>query len=233
MPLDYAHEIVNVNNEDYCLGCLEDQPNQLAHIGGCLSESDEESEFREHYVNKYEVREHYVNKYEHGLSAELIDILENKHFVAAYIPIYFTDTKYPTSFIDYLIKNAKEDYDLNINCGDWVFTPYHVPHDIAREASQTFSWDHIYKMPIKYANRMNHIKGTSIRYGLPVGEEFVDPVKKQYYGHPALYDLSSKKTFDWSQSKKKCMKKLYEYNQLRLQHLEKSGLKFKSYKLRS
>ena len=162
-----------------------------------------------------------------------MNILENKHFVAMYIPIYFTnnsDYNY-TSFIDYMITTAKTQYDLNIEGGDWVFTPYHVPHDIARAGAEAFNWDHIYKMPLEYANRMKYVKGTNIRYGLPVGEEFVEPIKKQYYGHPALFNLKANKTFDWSQSKKKGMKKLYEYNQLRLKNIERCGFKAMSYKL--
>lgn len=206
-----------MEDNDYydCYGCKEGLENQLSHIGygGCL----------------YEYESNMVTDVK-SLNNFMEDILKNNHFIATQIPIYFSDTNYPTSFIDYLISTAKE-YDLNINCGDWVFTPYHVPHDIAREGAEYFSWDHIYKVPDKYVKKLNQLKGTSIRYGLPVGEEFVQPIRKQYYGHPALFDLKSNKPFQWSQSKKRGMKKLYEYNQLRILNIEKSGLNFKSYKL--
>jgi len=223
MPVSYAHEIINVEKKDFCYGCFVGLENQMGHIGGCIpdDESDLTSPEPSPELNLLD------DNHSVDLLPNLIDILDNNHFVAMVIPTYFTNTSYSNRFIE----DAKNKYDLNIKEGDWVFTPYHVPHDIARDGAEVFNWDHMYKMPLKYAKKMEYTNGTNIRYGLPVGEEFVEPIKRQYYGHPALFDLKNNKPFYWTQHKKRGMKKLYEYNQLRLKNIGKCGLNVMSYKL--
>ena len=89
-----------------------------------------------------------------------------------------------------------------------------------------------YKVPEKYVHLLEKAKGQDIRYGLPKGEEFIRPIKRQYYGHPALFDLKNNRPYTGlTQCNKKMKKKLYELNQLRLLNIEKSGFDFKSYKL--
>ena len=69
-----------------------------------------------------------------------------------------------------------------------MVSEYHVPNDIATAGAQEFNWDNIYVAPDEFNIYLDSTK-SNIRYGLPVGEEFVPPKKRQYYGHPALYDL--------------------------------------------
>jgi len=236
MSVSYAHEIINIEKKDFCYGCFLGLENQMGHIGGCIpddtissSPSQISLEDDEQYLTSPEpsLELNIQGHHSTDLPDHLIDILEHNHFVAMVIPTYFTNPPYFNS----VIEDAKNEYDLNIEEGDWVFTSYHVPHDIARAGAEAFNWDHMYKMPLEYVNKMEYLNGTNIRYGLPVGEEFVEPIKRQYYGHPALFDLKTNKTFDWTQSKKRGMKKLYEYNQLRLKNIERCGLNVMSYKL--
>ncbi len=76
------------------------------------------------------------------------------------------------------------------------------------------------------------LSGENIRYGLPVGEEFVSPKKRQYYGHPALYDLKTGKTMkNVCDARKRGLKKTYEMNQIRIKNIETGVFNFKSYNI--
>lgn len=168
------------------------------------------------------------------LPDSIISILENNHFIAAFVPWYFNcyETSSNNEMLNKL-KEARQDYGLNIECGDWVFTPYHAPNDIAYDCRNMFSWEYVFKLPYKYHQYMNKnmAEGTPIRYGLPIGEEFIKPIKRQYYGHPALFDLANNKPFDIPKEHKKYIKKTYEFNQMRLRYLENSEFQFKNYNI--
>ena len=104
--------------------------------------------------------------------------------------------------------------------------------DVAIAGAESFNWDNIYVVPDEYAFHIDNAIGENIRYGLPVGEEFVSPKKRQYYGHPALYDLKTGKTMkNVCDARKRGLKKTYEMNQLRIKNIETSVFNFKSYNI--
>ena len=154
------------------------------------------------------------------------------HIVASKIPFSFFSWSYDNQRKKTMINQLRNDWDIYVNEGDWIFTIYHVPYDIAEAGAKEFTWDYIYKVPEKYVNFLEKAKGQPFRYGLPKGEEFVKPIKRQYYGHPGLFDLKTSGPFKGlTQGQKKMKKKLYELNQLRMLNIENSGFGFQSYKL--
>ena len=98
--------------------------------------------------------------------------------------------------------------------------------------AESFNWDNIYVIPDQYSFYLDMAVGSHIRYGLPVGEEFVSPKKRQYYGHPALYDLETGKTVkNICDARKRGLKKTYEMNQLRIKNIETGVFDFKNYNI--
>jgi hypothetical protein len=231
-----------------CYGCQAGVENQLGHMeyGGCLYSSggsdygDYEDEFAPSATTPDMLSSVSTDPDMPPLESceadndelpdSIINVLENRHFIAAFIPWYFNcnETSSSNEMLNKL-KEARNDYSFNIECGDWVFTPYHAPNDIAYDSRNMFSWDYVFKLPYKYHRYMSG--GTPIRYGLPIGEEFIKPIKRQYYGHPALFDLANNKPFDIPKDHKKYIKKTYEFNQMRLRYLENSEFEFKNYNI--
>ena len=158
-------------------------------------------------------------------------ILKNGHFVAAKVPVFLGSDPLSQE-MQRQLDIARNDYLLPIKPGCWLFTEYHVPNDIAIAGAESFNWDNIYVVPDEYAFHLDIAIGENIRYGLPVGEEFVSPKKRQYYGHPALYDLKTGKTIkNVCDARKRGLKKTYEMNQLRIKNIETSAFDFKSYNI--
>ena len=162
---------------------------------------------------------------------KLINILKSGHFVAAKVPVFLGQD--PISIeMQRQLQIEREDFLLPIKPGCWLVSEYHVPNDIATAGAQEFNWDNIYVAPDQFNIYLDCNKAEGIRYGLPVGEEFVPPKKRQYYGHPALYDLNNFKSIkNISDIQKRGLKKTYELNQLRLQKLQNSVFAFKSYNI--
>lgn len=162
---------------------------------------------------------------------KLINIIKNGHFVASKVPTYFNQD--PVSIeMQRQLEIARKDFLLPIKPGCWLISAYHVPNDIATVGAQEFNWDNIYVAPDEYNIYLDSTKSSNIRFGLPVGEEFVPPKKRQYYGHPALYDLENLKTIkNISDIQKRGLKKTYELNQIRLLNLQNSVFMFMSYNI--
>jgi hypothetical protein len=158
-------------------------------------------------------------------------VLKNGHFVAAKVPVFLGNDPLSQEMKRQL-DVAREDFLLPIKPGCWLFSEYHVPNDIAIAGAESFNWDNIYVVPEQYAFHLDVAVGSHIRYGLPVGEEFVSPKKRQYYGHPALYDLETGKTIkNICDARKRGLKKTYEMNQLRIKNIETSVFDFKNYNI--
>lgn len=187
-------------------------------------------------------------------NAKVKEIINSGNFLAAQVPWYldinnnldtyplileFTDSvKLEHNTLKNLINIGINEYMLDIKPGSWLVTSYNVPNDIAVPASKEFNWDHIYVINfedhdekiVEFYNYLNYSKGTDVRYGLPVGEQFIKPKKRQYYGHPGLYNSETGQAYkNLSQSRKRHMKKNYEMNQLRILNLENSLLNFKNF----
>jgi hypothetical protein len=246
---------------DQCYGCQVGLENQLGHMeyGGCLYEpgsfsSDNDYDYDNEFAPSATTPDLFTSEStsietdmmssantvstdpdmpplesceadNDDLPDSLIRVLENNHFIAAFVPWYFNCNDEMLN----KLKEARQDYCFNIECGDWVFTPYHAPNDIAYDSRNMFSWEYVFKLPYKYHQYM--AESTPIRYGLPIGEEFIKPIKRQYYGHPALFDLANNKPFDIPKVHKKYIKKTYEFNQMRLRYLENSEFQFKNYNI--
>ena len=162
---------------------------------------------------------------------KLHTLLKNGHFVAAKVPVFLGNDPLSQE-MERQLDIARRDFLLPIKPGCWLFTEYHVPNDIATVGAQEFNWDNIYVAPDEYNIYLDSTKSSNIRFGLPVGEEFVQKKKRQYYGHPALYDLENLKTIkNISDIQKKEIKKTYELNQIRLLNLQNSVFMFKSYNI--
>ena len=223
-------------SQNYCQACEDDMENQQAHFGGCIPDP---------YYYEDDIFNSQVEaantllaiKNETCTHESFEKALREGHFVATHIPFsYFTSSWEGYSFRyasgERMIKELREDWGVHVNGGDWVFTTYQVPFDIAEAGAKQFSWDYIYKVPEKYTYLLKKTTGNDIRYGLPKGEEFIKPIKRQYYGHPALFDLKTNTPFkELTPIGKKMKKKLYELNQLRMLNIEQSGFGFKDYKL--
>lgn len=221
-------------SQNYCMACEDDMENQQAHFGGCIPDPY----FYEDDIFNKEIEAAntlVAISNERCIHDSFEKALKEGHFLATQIPISFfshTWDGYKYTNENLLIKELRDDWGIYANEGDWLFTTYQVPYDIAEAGSKKFSWDYIYKVPEKYNFLLNKACGSSFRYGLPKGEEFINPIKRQYYGHPALFDLKNNRPFkDLNSTQKKMKKKLYELNQLRLLNIEKSGFGFKNYKL--
>ena len=223
-------------SQNYCQACEDDMENQQAHFGGCIPDP---------YYYEDDIFNSQVEaantllaiKNEKCVHQSFEKALREGHFVAAQIPFSLYSSGW-NSFnfgwpvAERIIKELRDDWGVNVNSGDWVFTTYQVPFDIAEAGAKEFSWDYIYKVPEKYTYLLKKTTGNDIRYGLPKGEEFIKPIKRQYYGHPALFDLKTNAPFkDLTPMRKKMKKKLYELNQLRMLNIEQSGYGFKDYKL--
>jgi hypothetical protein len=214
-------------SQNACYRCDENLGNQQTHFGGCIPDPY----FYEDDIFNREV-----------LAANTLLAIKNERclhetFETALTSGHFVATKLPFSYFSWVnntkvINELRDDWGIYVNGGDWIFTTYHVPYDIAEAGSKSFNWDYFYKVPEKYVHLLEKAEGQSIRYGLPKGEEFIKPIKRQYYGHPALFDLKNNRPYTGlTQSSKKMKKKLYELNQLRMLNIENSGFDFKSYKL--
>ena len=219
-------------SQGFCQACEDDMENQQAHFGGCIPDPY----FYEDDIFNREVEAANVLlaiSREKCLNESFERTLREGHFVATQLPFsYFTWDGNTSTEDNKLVKTLRDDWGLNVNGGDWIFTTYNVPYDIAEAGAKEFNWDYIYKVPEKYIHLLQKARGTAIRYGLPKGEEFITPIKRQYYGHPALFDLKTNSPFkNLTSTHKKMKKKLYELNQLRMLNIEKSGFGFQDYKL--
>ena len=221
-------------SQPYCQACEDDMENQQAHFGGCIPDP---YFYEDDIFNKeVEVANTLLAiKNEKCLHESFERALSEGHFVATQIPFSYYSLSHsyfgsiPT---DIILKEIKDDWGLQLKPGDWIFTTYHVPFDIAEAGAKEFNWDYIYKVPEKYTYLLQKEKGSDIRFGLPKGEEFIKPIKRQYYGHPALFNLATNSPFkNLTPTNKKMKKKLYELNQLRMLNIQQSGFGFKDYKL--
>ena len=218
--------------EKNCYACFDGLENQMAHIGGCISDY---SYYEDDIFKDVDAANTLIElKKEKQISNEFEKAIREGHFVATQIPFsLFSDTwNYGFNFTKKMIESLRDDWGVHVNEGDWIFTTYNVPFDIAEAGAKEFNWDYIYKVPEKYYTLLMKARGSSIRYGLPKGEEFVTPIKRQYYGHPALFNLKTNAPFkNLTPVQKKMKKKLYELNQLRMYNIEKSGYGFQDYYL--
>ena len=64
--------------------------------------------------------------------------------------------------------------------GDWIFTTYHVPFDIAEAGAKEFNGIIFTKFQKNTLIYFKKEKGSDIRFGLPKGEEFIKPIKRQW-----------------------------------------------------
>ena len=221
---------ISTSSDYNCMACMEGLENQMAHYGGCLEDPFYSSadELKLDYSSNEEVSNDMIygedKNNEDSPVNETNDVLLNGHFLAGIIP------NNNSSEVKYYIELAYNVFNMELKPGDWVFTKYHLADEVAEcMNTKVFSWVGIHKVPQEHVEWLEKRQPGDVRYGLPVGEYFIQPKKNQFYGHPALYDPKTGKTMKMSKEQRKYRRNMYENNQLRANILENSFIGFRDY----